>query len=54
MEGVLLLATIAQRFGFAKVDAGPVEVEPLITLRPRSPIRLRTTARELPRSEVAG
>jgi cytochrome P450 len=46
MEGVLLLATIAQRFDFAAVDAEEVAVEPLVTLRPRSPIRLRVTVRE--------
>jgi cytochrome P450 len=43
MEGVLLLATLAQRWRF---ERGP-EVEPqaLITLRPRGPMRMRLQAR---------
>jgi cytochrome P450 len=45
MEGALLIATIAQRFTLATVDAAPVEVEPLVTLRPRTPIRLHVSAR---------
>jgi len=56
MEGVLLLATIAQRFALAPADpsAADVDVDPLITLRPRSAIRLRIAAREASRFEVAG
>jgi cytochrome P450 len=45
MEGVLLISAIAQRFTFEAVDAAPVDTEPLVTLRPRSPIRLRLSAR---------
>ncbi|HEY3119150.1 MAG TPA: cytochrome P450 [Vicinamibacteria bacterium] len=35
MEGVLLIATIAQRWRFRLAPGHPVEPEPLITLRPR-------------------
>ena len=45
MEGTLLLAAIAQRFELHPVDAAPVEVEPLVTLRPRSAVRVRLQTR---------
>jgi cytochrome P450 len=51
-EGVLIIAAIAQRFRFEAVDAVPVEPEPLVTLRPRTPIRLRVAP--LGWGEVAG
>lgn len=35
MEGVLLLATLAQRWRMRLVDGHPVELKPLITLRPK-------------------
>jgi cytochrome P450 len=39
MEGVLLLATLAQQW---KLERGPdVDTQPLITLRPRGPMRMR-------------
>jgi cytochrome P450 len=41
MEGTLVLATIARRFRFEVVDPAPVDVQPLVTLRPRTAIRLR-------------
>jgi cytochrome P450 len=46
MEGVLLLAAIAQHFELDAIDDTAVEAEPLITLRPRSPVRVRIRARE--------
>jgi hypothetical protein len=46
MEGVLLLATIAQNWKF-KLDPGHrVEPEPLITLRPKYGMRMQLEARE--------
>ena len=45
MEGVLLVATIAQSFTLEAVDDTPVETEPLVTLRPRTPGRLRVLRR---------
>jgi cytochrome P450 len=44
MEGVLLIATIARRFTFDAVDRATVEIEPLVTLRPRSAVRVRVGA----------
>ncbi|MEZ0374301.1 MAG: cytochrome P450 [Candidatus Sericytochromatia bacterium] len=35
MEGILMLATIGQRWRFAMVPDHPVALEPLVTLRPR-------------------
>lgn len=40
MEGVLLLATVAQQFGFAPVPGHPVVPSPSITLRPGRGVRL--------------
>ena len=45
MEGVLLLATIAQRWRFRLVPGHPVEPQALITLRPRHGIRVVATRR---------
>ena len=45
MEGVLLLATIAQQIEFVPLDTARVEIEPLVTLRPRTPIRVHLRAR---------
>jgi cytochrome P450 len=44
MEGVLLLATIGQRWRMELLP-GPIEVQPKITLRPKFPIRMRLHAR---------
>jgi cytochrome P450 len=41
MEGVLVLATILQRVELTRVDDAPVRTLPLVTLRPKSPIRAR-------------
>ena len=41
MEGVLLLATIGQRWRLRLVPGHPVEPQPLITLRPRYGMRMR-------------
>ncbi len=45
MEGVLVLATIVQRARLARVDAAEVATLPLVTLRPRTPIRARVELR---------
>jgi cytochrome P450 len=45
IEGQIIAATIAQRFYFEIADSGPVEMEPLITLRPKGGIRVRVKAR---------
>jgi cytochrome P450 len=44
-EGVLLLATIAQRWRFELTSGRPVEPQPLITLRARGGIPMRAVAR---------
>jgi cytochrome P450 len=41
MEGVLLLATIAQRWRLAPLDAGQPEIDARITLRPRHQVRMQ-------------
>jgi cytochrome P450 len=46
MEGVLLLATIAQRWKLKLVPGHRVEPEPLITLRPKYGMRMQVDARE--------
>jgi cytochrome P450 len=46
MEGVLLLATIAQRWKLKLVTGHRVEPEPLITLRPKYGMRMQVEARE--------
>jgi cytochrome P450 len=40
MEGVLALATIAQRWRFRLVPGHPVALQPIITLRPKSGMRM--------------
>lgn len=45
MEGMLVLATLAQRWRLARVDTKPVPVKALLTLRPARPIRMRATRR---------
>jgi len=44
IEAHLVTAAIAQKFSFELVDFRPVEMEPLITLRPRGGIKVRITA----------
>jgi cytochrome P450 len=48
-EAVLVLATLARRFRFHGLDPSPVPLEPLVTLRPGRPVRMRVEAR---RAEV--
>ncbi len=45
MEGVLLLAALAQRWKLKLVPAHPIEPEPLITLRPKYGMRMLLEAR---------
>jgi cytochrome P450 len=46
MEGVLLIATIAQKFRMKLVPGQEVEPRPMITLRPKRPIRMLLESRE--------
>lgn len=48
MEGVLLLATLLQRFQFRIVPDQKIEPQPLLTLRPKYGLRMRVCARQLP------
>jgi len=45
MEGVLILATLAQKWKFSLIPNRPVEPEPLITLRPKFGMKMRVEAR---------
>jgi cytochrome P450 len=45
MEGVLLIATIAQRWNLRLLPGQRIEVQPKITLRPRFPIRVQAQVR---------
>ncbi len=45
MEGVLVLATIAQRWKFRSTQRGSIQPEPLITLRPKHGVPMRVEAR---------
>ena len=45
LESVLVIATVAQRFGFRLVPGHKVVPEPLVTLRPRHGILMRLDAR---------
>jgi cytochrome P450 len=45
-EGVLAMATIAQRVRFQAVDSEPVGTVPLVTLRPSRAIRARVAVRD--------
>jgi cytochrome P450 len=47
MEGVLVLATLAQKWKLALVPGHRVEPEPLITLRPKYGMRMRIEARSV-------
>jgi cytochrome P450 len=49
MEGVLVMATLAQRVRFEPLDDRAIETEPLVTLRPKDAIRARAVRRESPR-----
>jgi cytochrome P450 len=41
IEGHLVTTTIAQKFSFEMAELSPVEMEPLITLRPKGGIRVK-------------
>jgi cytochrome P450 len=45
MEGALVLATIAQRFRMRLTPGHPVEMQPLVTLRPKHGMRMALEAR---------
>jgi len=45
MEGVLLLATLGQKWKLSLVEGHPVEPEPLITLRPKYGMKMRIAER---------
>jgi cytochrome P450 len=47
-EAVLVLATLARRVRFVGIDPEPVPLDPVVTLRPRRPIRMRVGARPAP------
>lgn len=45
MEGVLILAALARKWKFRRIDNKPVELAPLLTLRPKGGLKLRAEAR---------
>lgn len=45
LEGHLLLATMAQRLTFAYAGSGPIEPEPLLTLRPKGAMLMKVQQR---------
>lgn len=45
MEAVLILAALGRRWRFRRADDSPVELAPLLTLRPKGGLRLRAEAR---------
>ena len=47
MEGILVLATLAQKWKFSLVPNHPVEPEPLITLRPKFGMRMQVEAQRI-------
>ena len=49
MEAKLVLATIAARYQLALASSEPVELDPLITLRPKAGIDMRLTTRQVKR-----
>ena len=46
MEGHVVLASLLKRLRFDLVSDRPVELEPLVTLRPKGGIQMRVTVRE--------
>jgi cytochrome P450 len=48
MEGVLILAALGRKWRFRRADDRPVELAPLLTLRPKGGLRLRAESRERP------
>jgi cytochrome P450 len=47
MEGVLILATLAQKWRFRRADTAAVALAPMLTLRPKGGLRLRAESRSL-------
>jgi cytochrome P450 len=45
MEGILLIATLAQRWKMRLVADHPVKLQPLITLRPKHGMRMTIESR---------
>jgi cytochrome P450 len=45
MEAVLIVATIAQRWRFIRTETGPIEMQPLVTLRPKTAVKVRAERR---------
>ena len=45
MEAILVIATLAQRWGMQYLDSQPPKLRPLITLRPAGPVRMRLIKR---------
>ncbi|MBD5653793.1 MAG: cytochrome P450 [Candidatus Eremiobacteraeota bacterium] len=45
MEGILVLATIVRRVRLGRIGSGDVDTLPLVTLRPRTPIRATVSVR---------
>ncbi|HUA15926.1 MAG TPA: cytochrome P450 [Verrucomicrobiae bacterium] len=52
MEGVLLLATIGQKWKLELLSGQQIEPEPLITLRPKHGLRMRVRSRDCAQSRV--
>ena len=46
IEAILVIATIAQKWSFQFIPDHPVEAQPLVTLRPKYPIRLKAMKRD--------
>jgi cytochrome P450 len=46
MQSHILLATLAQRYRWSLVPGHPIDLEPLVTLRPRHGVRVTITARD--------
>jgi cytochrome P450 len=45
MEGVLSIATVAQRWRLTYADSAPPEIQEKITLRPKGAVMMRADAR---------
>jgi hypothetical protein len=45
MEGTLLIATLAQKWKARCVDTAPLQLQPLITLRPKHPVKMQLVRR---------
>lgn len=53
MEAILIIATLAQRWRLRLASTDPVELSPLVTLRPKNSVHMKLERRE-PGSPVAG